>query len=584
MPTAEFPAQAPIKPAQPPAKTGEVVPRSPVARAVVSHALSRWAVLGVLFVLLLASLLLRVRALSSHFWIDEGLSVGISSHHFGQIPSLMREDGSPPLYYLLLHVWMALRGRSEVATHELSLIFALLSIPVAYWAGASLFDRRTGVLCGVLAAGAPYLTIYAQETRMYSLLALLALVIAASFVHVFVRRRRGYLPVFVVALTAALYTHNWALFLGLMTAAAFLLCVRASPSPARSLWRDGALAFGGAALLYAPWIPTVVYQARHTGAPWSLPPVVWSLSQGLYSVVGGRGVAVALLFGAGAGLFALRQRQSGEREHGQREDGEPQNGERENAQRANAQNEVRLAAGCLLVLGIGTLLTAWVYSKLTPAWAPRYLAVIVGPLILLFGLGLARAGRLGVLALALSVCFWVLDPMPGALDTKSNVASAIAKVRSHVGSKTLVLSTQPEDLPTIAYYLRGASRYGTTLGPVADPRIVDWRDALHRLRRSSVNATLMPMVTSLAPGERVVLVMPVRLPSTPLWMKLINRASNKWAAALERDPALERIAMSAAHANAAGVPVRAMVFVQRRFDLLRAAERPGRKLISARLP
>ena len=57
-----------------------------------------------------------------------------------------------------------LRGRSEVATHELSLLFAILTIPTSYWAGASLFGRRTGSISAALAAGAPYLNTYGQET------------------------------------------------------------------------------------------------------------------------------------------------------------------------------------------------------------------------------------------------------------------------------------------------------------------------------------------------------------------------------------------------------------------------------------
>ena len=57
-----------------------------------------------------------------------------------------------------------------------------------------------------------------------------------------------------------------------------------------------------------------------------------------------------------------------------------------------------VTSAALLVLGAGTLLIAFLYSKTTPAWAPRYLAVIVGPLLLLFGLGIARAvGEIGSL-------------------------------------------------------------------------------------------------------------------------------------------------------------------------------------------
>jgi len=42
---------------------------------------------------------------------------------------VLREDGSPPLYYMTLHVWMKAFGDSEEATHALSVIFATLCIP-----------------------------------------------------------------------------------------------------------------------------------------------------------------------------------------------------------------------------------------------------------------------------------------------------------------------------------------------------------------------------------------------------------------------------------------------------------------------
>src|SRR5947209_2055316 len=101
--------------------------------------LSRGIVLAALCVLVGVSVWLRTRQIHLYYWIDEGLSVGIASHPLSHIPGLLHQDGSPPLYYLILHVWMALRGRNEVATHELSLLFSLATIPVAYWAGSSLF-------------------------------------------------------------------------------------------------------------------------------------------------------------------------------------------------------------------------------------------------------------------------------------------------------------------------------------------------------------------------------------------------------------------------------------------------------------
>ena len=379
-------------------------PRPGNPRSLARLRVSRWAIFGLLLALTAASALLRIRQLNFYYWVDEGISVGISSHHLSQLPSLLREDGSPPLYYVLLHAWMQIWGRSEPATHVLSLVFALAAVPVAYWAGSSAFDRRTGAHCAVVAAGLPFLTSYAQETRMYSLVVLESIVVAASFVLVFIRRRRRFLPIFIAALTAALYSHNWALFLGLACFVSFLAVVWLTPASRPELWHDGALAYGGVSVLYLPWLPTLLYQATHTGAPWAAAPDVWSLTQGSYFLVGGRGAAVALLLAAGSGLLVVRAS-------------------------AGPESRTGPAVTALVVAGLGTLAVAWVYAKLSPAWSPRYLAVIVGPLLLLVGLGLSRAGRLGLVALVLVCCFWVLDPVVHTRDAKSSVASAAAEIR-----------------------------------------------------------------------------------------------------------------------------------------------------------
>ena len=205
-------------------------------RRVASLRLNRWVIGGLLLVLTLISLALRTRQLNFYYWIDEAISVGISSHPLENLPHLLRKDGSPPLYYLLLHVWMQIFGRGPVATHWLSLIPALTTVPVAYWGAASLFGRRVGAYAAALTAGVPFLTSYAQETRMYSLLLLLSLLVAVTFVHAFLYRRRRYLPAFSLSLAAALYPHNWVLFLGLATFLAFLYCVWTAPEPRRALW------------------------------------------------------------------------------------------------------------------------------------------------------------------------------------------------------------------------------------------------------------------------------------------------------------------------------------------------------------
>jgi mannosyltransferase len=502
--------------------------------------INRWTVAALVLVLTLASVALRVGQMRFHYWIDEAISVGIASHRLGAMHTLLRQDGSPPLYYLLLHGWMAVWGRGELATHALSLMFAVVTVPVAYWGGAGLFGRRAGIYAAVLAAGLPFLTEYAQETRMYSLMVLLSLLVAVGFVQGFVAGRRRYLPLLAVSLAAALYTHNWALFLGLATFLAFAVVVRLTPYAAarRALWTDGALVFGAVAVMYLPWLPTLIYQAQHTGAPWALAPVVWSLSEGGYFLVGGRGAAIAILLAAGSGLIGLRKG-------------------------GRAGRTTTVAAIALGVLGIGTLLIAWLYAKTTPAWSGRYLAVIVGPLLLLAALGLARARNLGLVALVLVCCFWVLDPKPSSVDAKSNVAAVAAVMRPHVRPDTLVLSTQPEQVPTIAYYLPAVARFATPLGAVPDPRVMDWRNALTRFEHSSVVTVLAPMVRALPAGRRVLLVVPTSFHKTPRWMSLTHRSSRRWLSYLRHDPRLRLIKVSAFKAHASNLPVRGWLFVVR---------------------
>jgi hypothetical protein len=254
--------------------------------------------------------------------------------------------------------------------------------------------------------------------------------------------------------------------------------------------------------------------------------------------VGGRGAAAALLLAGGSGLWALRQP-------------------------GTAQERLLLAAKALLSLGLGTLVIAWAYSKVTPAWAIRYLGVVVAPLILLFGLGLSRAGRLGMVALALVACWWLLDPVPSARDSKSNVGAVAAQARAHLRSDPLVLSTQPEQVPTLSYYLPAVKHFGTPIGRVPDPRVVDWRGALDRMRRSSVGGVLMPMVDRMAPGQRLLLVTPTKLPSSPLYLELINKDTNRWSRALYHDPALKLLAVYNAASGHSGLPVRAALYVKR---------------------
>src|SRR4051794_24902151 len=284
------------------------------ARALTS---ARVAVPAGLGVLVAVSLLLRTSQLGIGFWIDEGLSVGIADRPLSDIPLALREDGSPPLYYMLLHFWLDLAGRSESGVRGLSLLFALLAIPVGFWAGRTIWGTvKAGWFAAVLMAFNPFLAQYAQEARMYSMVALLAIPATTCFLRAYAldtERRKPWIAGFAVSVAVSLYTHNWPIFFTMSAAVAWiLLWILAEKPRRRELLRDGLLGFGGLLVLYLPWVPTTLYQAAHTGAPWADAPALDSLL-GVSGVLLGRMPQIVLLICAGAGLVTLIKRPLGER-------------------------------------------------------------------------------------------------------------------------------------------------------------------------------------------------------------------------------------------------------------------------------
>jgi hypothetical protein len=405
-----------------------------------------------LLLLTAASVALRTGALDAGFWIDEAIAVGIASHDPGEIPALLRQDGSPPLYYLLLHGWMAIAGEGEAAARALSLVFAAVAVPVAWWAAGG---RRAGMVAAAIVAICPFLTYYAQEARMYTLVAVLSLVATAAFI-----RRRP--VILVVALTLLLYTHTWGVFL----LAGFAVA---------GLRRGGLVPLAVVAVLYLPWVPSLVSQALHTGAPWSITPSV------LYLV-------------PAAAAVAWRPRDE------------------------------------LVLAGAAGLVLAWLASQITPAWSPRYLFVLFGPVLLV--LAARRAAWVAVVALAGAAV--LTAPVP-----KSNARAVAASVAQSLRPGDLVVVTQPEQVPVLDRYLPAGVDYLTPLGTPADPALTDWRDALARVRAARAKRVLAPAVDGLERGRRLVLVTPVARPARSAWARAVRRRTLEWRTALNGDPRLD---------------------------------------------
>ncbi len=452
---------------------------------------------AVLVVALAALAFLWGRALDTWFAVDEGISVGLASHPLTDIPGLLRLDGSPPLYYLLLHVWMSVAGSSEAATHALSLLVGLAVVPAALWAGWSLFGRRAGWICAGLAMVNPFLGRYTNETRMYTLVVLLSLLATASFLHAFVFGRRRHGASFAILLALLLYTHNWGLFLALGCGVALIVCAVVGDDRRRVLL-DGALAFAAVGLLYAPWIPTLLYQ-KANGDAFMPSPTLLRARDEVIGLLGPRDAVIALGLGAAGALIALLRPPW------------------------TATSVAVAAAMVVVVVAVGA---GWAASREASLWAYRYLAVVLGPILVLLAGGLARGGQLALGGLAV----YALLVAPIAVKTppfkKSNVKVVARATSAELRGGDLVVSDFGRT-PVLAYYLPDGLRYAETTGPVADERVSDQRHGVRRLLDGDPRATVAPLLDGLRVGGHVLVVCAPRTAEVPEYALLTVLAQQR---------------------------------------------------------
>jgi len=475
---------------------------------------------GALGTLVVLAAALRVESIGRWYWIDEALSVGLASHDLLDIPSLLLRDGSPPLWYGLLHGWMHVFGTSALATHALSAVFAIAAVPIAWAAGRRVFGERTAWLVAVLAALSPFVTYFATETRMYSLVVLLGTAVAATFVAAFVDGRRRALPWFAASLVALLYTHNW----GLYTACACVLAlgpVLAASNHRRAVLRRAAITFGAVGLLYLPWLPVLASQVQNTGAPWSYTPSYRDVVRELAALFRDERILAVITLAAGAGLVPLRRRW---------------------------RSREAVAVAALGILASVPVVIGWVLAHVEPSWATRYLAVVVGPLLLVVGHGLARARGVGIAAVAL-LALLVLQPVTrlGGLDrpedAKSNARAVAELAAPRMAEGDLVLVAQPEAMPLLAGYLGDDLRYADPTGLVDDPHVMDWRGAGDRL--AAVTASDIAARLDLVPtGDRVLLVTSGNAPATTdtAWIEMFRSAGRRAERLLRGDDGFQLVA------------------------------------------
>ncbi len=404
----------------------------------------------------------------SDLWLDEAQTVDIARHPIVQIPSLLRLDGSPPLYYLMLHGWMAVFGTGNLAVRSLSGIFGVVTLGLAVLAARRLGGAGAGWGTLAVLASSPFAIYYDTEARPYALVVLITVLGWFALCRVLERPRALNLAALAACVALLLYTQYWSLYL---VGAVGLLCMvrvlwlwrrRGRPEVVPPLWAIGAICVGVA--LFLPWVPSFIFQARHTGTPWAPPAnfddVVLAIRQ-FANAPNGPDTATHWLAPITLALIALAILARPLSRSAVRLD-------------LRGHSPGRVLGAAVLI----TLVAAMAGGEIShSAYSDRYASVVFFPVVLLVGLGVAcfsdRRVRTGLVVVIAGL--GLVTSVPN-IWTNRTQAGAVARVINAAGQPGDVVAYCPDQLGPATQRLLHSGFIQLTFPRDLPPAIVDWVD------------------------------------------------------------------------------------------------------------
>lgn len=146
----------------------------PAAR-IVPETVNRKLVTVLVLAVILFAVYLRFHNLETQsLWNDEGSAYVQATRSLADIAANAARDIHPPGYYWLLAIWRQLTGDGEFALRALSALAGVLTIAFTYALGRRLFGVFAGLVAALFVTLNTFQVYYAQEARMYALLALLS--------------------------------------------------------------------------------------------------------------------------------------------------------------------------------------------------------------------------------------------------------------------------------------------------------------------------------------------------------------------------------------------------------------------------
>ncbi len=285
------------------------------------------------FALIILAFALRFHLLGNQsLWNDEGNSYVQATRSLSDIAANAARDIHPPGYYWLLHLWRIFAGETEFALRSLSALASVLTVAFTFALGRKLYGPIAGLAAALFVTLNTFSIYYAQETRMYALLALWGAAGMWALVNFLSppqplpiaigRGQKDWRWLLVLALinTAGLWTHYAYPFVILAQGVGFVVWLIDPRTRARQASPLQILIYYVVAnlltmLLYLPWLPTALNSLTTWPNTGDLTPLSTALSTLLgwftfgvtYAINDPSWVAIALILL----LFGLQPRAGG---------------------------------------------------------------------------------------------------------------------------------------------------------------------------------------------------------------------------------------------------------------------------------
>lgn len=205
-------------------------------------------------------LLLRLVGSNQSFWLDEGASLEIALTPLSSFVAKMATDFHPPLFYLLLKLWLPLAGHSEWLIRLPFILIGAATVPAVYFLVKEIVDSKNRMapnLALILFCLSPFHIYYSQELRMYSLNTLLTVL---SWIYLLRSQKSSHprqIILFTLFSTLNLYTFYGAFF-NLAAQSLYVVFSRK-----RTLYLLGSVIVS--LIVFVPWLPTMLKQIEVGG-------------------------------------------------------------------------------------------------------------------------------------------------------------------------------------------------------------------------------------------------------------------------------------------------------------------------------